>query len=235
MLLSNESQLMKDISAHYCLASFTTHALLILFLYFSDTYLLVGRREHLRVLAVFILLEIIKWLYYKILMERDIRITYKKKSLNLIYLFIKCFDFVHLLKTLIMTFVSSFLFYILAVLFGAEIFGKYEQTFMFSLHMSILTILPMYLNFGFSSLIYIISGLKPSNSLQQVMHRSFQGTVFGAWTGACVIPLDWDRPWQDWPIPCSFAALLLSSLSYIFIYLHMFFIPNQLSLLFKKK
>jgi hypothetical protein len=26
--------------------------------------------------------------------------------------------------------------------------------------------------------------------------------MLGAWFGAFVIPLDWDRYWQRWPTPC---------------------------------
>ena len=25
------------------------------------------------------------------------------------------------------------------------------------------------------------------------------GTMIGAWCGAIPIPLDWDKPWQQWP------------------------------------
>ncbi|KAI1894415.1 hypothetical protein AGOR_G00115570 [Albula goreensis] len=31
-------------------------------------------------------------------------------------------------------------------------------------------------------------------------------SVIGAWLGAFPIPLDWDRPWQVWPISCSLGA-----------------------------
>lgn len=29
------------------------------------------------------------------------------------------------------------------------------------------------------------------------------GALVGAWVGAFPIPLDWDRPWQAWPITCA--------------------------------
>ncbi|GAB1868094.1 hypothetical protein CAJAP_09173 [Camponotus japonicus] len=35
-----------------------------------------------------------------------------------------------------------------------------------------------------------------------------QATILGTWLGAIVNPLDWDRPWQAWPIPCIIGALL---------------------------
>ena len=28
------------------------------------------------------------------------------------------------------------------------------------------------------------------------------GAALGAWAGAMPIPLDWDRPWQRWPVSC---------------------------------
>ncbi|PLW50160.1 hypothetical protein PCASD_01842 [Puccinia coronata f. sp. avenae] len=34
------------------------------------------------------------------------------------------------------------------------------------------------------------------------------GACFGAWLGAIPIPLDWDRPWQAWPITCVVGASL---------------------------
>ena len=33
------------------------------------------------------------------------------------------------------------------------------------------------------------------------------GASLGAWCGAMVIPLDWDRPWQKWPVPCVAGAV----------------------------
>jgi len=33
------------------------------------------------------------------------------------------------------------------------------------------------------------------------------GAMVGAWVGAWTIPLDWDRPWQIWPIPCALGAV----------------------------
>uniref|UniRef100_A0A668B016 Phosphatidylinositol glycan anchor biosynthesis, class F n=1 Tax=Myripristis murdjan TaxID=586833 RepID=A0A668B016_9TELE len=33
-------------------------------------------------------------------------------------------------------------------------------------------------------------------------------TVVGAWVGAFPIPLDWDRPWQVWPVSCSLGSVI---------------------------
>ncbi|KAJ0007188.1 hypothetical protein Pint_30405 [Pistacia integerrima] len=33
------------------------------------------------------------------------------------------------------------------------------------------------------------------------------GAVIGAWFGAWPMPLDWERPWQEWPICVSYGAM----------------------------
>ena len=33
------------------------------------------------------------------------------------------------------------------------------------------------------------------------------GAALGAWLGAIVVPLDWDRAWQVWPTPCVLGAI----------------------------
>jgi len=34
----------------------------------------------------------------------------------------------------------------------------------------------------------------------------FLVTCICTWMGAIAVPLDWDRPWQKWPIPCLLSA-----------------------------
>uniref|UniRef100_A0A8C9G678 Phosphatidylinositol glycan anchor biosynthesis class F n=1 Tax=Pavo cristatus TaxID=9049 RepID=A0A8C9G678_PAVCR len=58
--------------------------------------------------------------------------------------------------------------------------------------------------------------LKPSPSSKRsslamsIWENSLQITtmcsILGGWFGAFPIPLDWDRPWQVWPISCSLGA-----------------------------
>ena len=33
------------------------------------------------------------------------------------------------------------------------------------------------------------------------------GALLGAWGGAIPIPLDWDRPWQVWPVSCTYGLV----------------------------
>ena len=32
------------------------------------------------------------------------------------------------------------------------------------------------------------------------------GSLFGAWLGCCTHPLDWEMPWQPWPIAAGLGA-----------------------------
>jgi GPI ethanolamine phosphate transferase 2/3 subunit F len=49
------------------------------------------------------------------------------------------------------------------------------------------------------------------------------GTIGGAWLGAILIPLDWDRWWQRWPITCWISSTLgaFSSLFLSYVWLRM--------------
>ena len=44
------------------------------------------------------------------------------------------------------------------------------------------------------------------------LSRNALGAVVGAWFGAFPIPLDWDRPWQAWPITCVIGAVIGNAL-----------------------
>ena len=37
----------------------------------------------------------------------------------------------------------------------------------------------------------------------ECLYVAAMGAIIGAWFGAFPIPLDWDREWQVWPIPCN--------------------------------
>ena len=39
--------------------------------------------------------------------------------------------------------------------------------------------------------------------IAQALYVNAVGAFVGAWFGAFPIPLDWDRPWQEWPISCN--------------------------------
>lgn len=105
-------------------------------------------------------------------------------------------------------FISGVVFYyVLAIFFGAALFEAFTETFMFSLLMTILTVLPLCLNLGHESVVELVEGICPDECFDRLLLRGVLVTWVGAWLGAFVIPLDWSRPWQRWPVPCCFGAI----------------------------
>lgn len=124
-----------------------------------------------------------------------------------------------ILKAIAMLLFSVIIFYIVAVMFGAPLFSSQEQTFMFSLLLTTLVVLPLLLNVGLNATVSILStaDVFEKDAFNSVMSIAVRFALFGAWLGAVVIPLDWDRPWQEWPIPCSLGALIGHGVSQLFI------------------
>ncbi len=85
----------------------------------------------------------------------------------------------------------------------------FQETAAFSVLLTSLAVLPSVLIYGPESgalsRIFLDSDLDPLASL---LFQNALGAVVGAWTGAIPIPLDWDRPWQAWPITCCLGALM---------------------------
>ena len=99
-----------------------------------------------------------------------------------------------------------------------------ETTLAFGLLLTIHTALPIILVYGSDTvgggIMYIFFSredeLEDSKTIEEHDHCAFHsepivqclyvvamGAIIGAWFGAFPIPLDWDREWQVWPIPCN--------------------------------
>jgi phosphatidylinositol glycan class F len=77
--------------------------------------------------------------------------------------------------------------YLGLILFGAPFSTYFIENVYLAAHLSFLSypIVLAYLNLGKQSHFY----------------KYIISIMVGAWLGAIVIPLDWDRPWQNWPLP----------------------------------
>ncbi|KAF5932522.1 hypothetical protein HYC85_028693 [Camellia sinensis] len=53
----------------------------------------------------------------------------------------------------------------------------------------------------------IFAHTKPSGSIDYMVCLPAHGAVIGAWFGAWPMPLDWERPWQEWPICVSYGVI----------------------------
>ncbi|ERL89966.1 hypothetical protein D910_07325 [Dendroctonus ponderosae] len=100
-------------------------------------------------------------------------------------------------------------FYIVAVLFGAPFLSKQHENLTFAITMTVLVVLPCCLYMGTDkSVVVLLSLISPAGNDQlKPFFRISQFTCLGAWLGAIVVPLDWNKPYQVWPIPAILGAL----------------------------
>src|SRR3989338_6186250 len=145
-------------------------------------------------------------------------------------------------KSAVLVVISSIIFiHFLAILFGAPVITNIYATFSFAWFLTSIGTLPSLssrshdkpalwapnssfpLSFSlsqqFQSIQFFLGALFThfANAFQSWRDcpRNFRlaALFFGAWLGAIVFPLDWDRPWQVWPVPCVFSGMVLFSFS----------------------
>ncbi|KAK9768895.1 Glycosylphosphatidylinositol (GPI) anchor assembly protein [Basidiobolus ranarum] len=115
-----------------------------------------------------------------------------------------------LISASLLTLGGIFLFHTLAVLFGAPLTEAVQHTWYGAMYMSLLLVFPASSVFQYDTeaWIRVFFQTGPENYKERFAFYPLVSGVFGAWLGAIVIPLDWDRPWQAWPIPCVLGSLL---------------------------
>ncbi|KAL6043107.1 Glycosylphosphatidylinositol anchor biosynthesis protein 11 [Balamuthia mandrillaris] len=125
---------------------------------------------------------------------------------------------------------GSLFFHFLGVMFGAPLIEDAGRTFLWAVLMATLVALPAACFLGFDPrrlvLITVFDPSSSSSSIESSLSLPADGAIVGTWVGAFVIPLDWDREWQVWPVSCCYGAiggyLLGSFLSALF----MFVVPT---------
>lgn len=104
---------------------------------------------------------------------------------------------------LVVALMSLGVLYASLVLLGAPIFAYWQETFLFAAHLAVITLDPLFVvfKFDFARLRAIFGTDTAIRSLMSnaVVALALGGLV-GAWLGVLPIPLDWDRPWQQWPV-----------------------------------
>ncbi|CAM0949052.1 unnamed protein product [Alopecurus aequalis] len=102
--------------------------------------------------------------------------------------------------------------------FGALVLGapagiKYwTATIYWSLLMSLFTFVPAACVFGASRVgwqnaLSYSTYWTSSDVVVYMISAPCHGAVMGAWLGAWPMPLDWERPWQEWPICVTYGAV----------------------------
>ncbi|RAO64587.1 uncharacterized protein BHQ10_000599 [Talaromyces amestolkiae] len=87
---------------------------------------------------------------------------------------------------------------LLLILFGAPFTTHTAHTVLCAAHMALLTVTPLVYVHGVDGPVWkqIWAFARPADAVW----GGALGACVGAWLGAVPIPLDWDRPWQAYPI-----------------------------------
>ncbi|XP_043265696.1 phosphatidylinositol-glycan biosynthesis class F protein isoform X2 [Colletes gigas] len=182
---------------------------ILILLKLNDNLYNVGKYKFIPVLLILLFAEVIKLSFPMfhsetvIIGKTEIRASSKARKYWSKYL-------KEIFKFLLAAFLLSVVYYIVIILFGAPLFMHHEETTMLTLTLTALTFVPASLHLGVDGVLEIMTGAQSQkgNVLADAIKTNIQTTLLGAWLGAIVIPLDWDRPWQTWPIPCVIGALL---------------------------
>ncbi|XP_015924407.1 phosphatidylinositol-glycan biosynthesis class F protein isoform X1 [Parasteatoda tepidariorum] len=120
---------------------------------------------------------------------------------------------------LVALFCSICVYAVISILLGAPIYKDWGATLYFSSLMTLLTVYPLIWYYFFSdsisSVLKVITDTKFDNMMENHLQSILIWTIMGAWVGAFPIPLDWDRPWQKWPITCCIGACLGNSVMHL--------------------
>ncbi|XXG54149.1 hypothetical protein AAC387_Pa03g2100 [Persea americana] len=54
---------------------------------------------------------------------------------------------------------------------------------------------------------HLFAHSRPMRCVDYMVSLPAHGAVIGAWFGAWPMPLDWERPWQEWPICITYGAI----------------------------
>lgn len=107
-------------------------------------------------------------------------------------------------------FLANFVF-IIVVLMGAPLSMLVAETYILSVHLSLLAIQPVLVLFRLEHdqlcKFFTVDAIYSKILSNTVLCSTFFSFV-GAWLGVIPIPLDWDRPWQQWPITILTGAYL---------------------------
>jgi phosphatidylinositol glycan class F len=125
----------------------------------------------------------------------------------------------------VLSYAMSILTLMLLILFGAPFMRLLPESLSVAMHISLLSVQPLVFVYNLDSRIWkdIIAVKLPLNGV----YGASVGTWLGAWLGAIPIPLDWDRPWQRWPITIFVGAYLGTAIGTLVGAIYRHYQPNK--------
>ena len=127
----------------------------------------------------------------------------------------------------------------IVICLGAPFLSEHFKTASFVTSLCLNSVWPLILIEGpeVDNILKAMQG-KDLDLLGKILYRNALGGLLGAWLGAIPIPLDWDRPWQAWPLSCVLGTFALSFVSHIWSFYDLCKVQNQMkrsTLLISKK
>ncbi|POM71228.1 3-ketodihydrosphingosine reductase TSC10 [Phytophthora palmivora] len=104
---------------------------------------------------------------------------------------------------------GSAVFHVTVIMFGAPVVDLWQQTLLLAVLLSSCVTMPLALHLGCAprKWLDLLLELCVNNTQELYLVCSSLGAMLGAYVGALPIPLDWDRPWQQWPLTCVYGTL----------------------------
>ncbi|TPX42331.1 hypothetical protein SeMB42_g05177 [Synchytrium endobioticum] len=123
----------------------------------------------------------------------------------------------HVMYCITITFTGTVGLVSLLVLYGLPLFDKVEPTWLASIFIASLVILPAAnaLAAGEASWTRLLS-FRPETNDEKTLLYTFIACLVGMWVGGFAMPLDWNQPWQVWPAPTYLGGFLGYSLATLF-------------------
>lgn len=109
-----------------------------------------------------------------------------------------------IISAIIIAIVLSVPVTLLLILFGAPLSSHLLETFLLANHLSMIVVNPLLVLFKLNVPQFLRMFKTPNFFKVLFSHPLLSSgfvTLITTWLGVLPIPLDWDRPWQTWPIP----------------------------------
>ena len=107
--------------------------------------------------------------------------------------------------------VGTIVIHVVAVLFGAPLLARmWSLTLQLASSIASLSVVPLgaVIWLDGSAWRRIVREGDLVGVLENALAPPAVCALVGAWASAAAIPLDWDRPWQAWPVPCMYGAVV---------------------------
>ncbi|KAJ2823292.1 Glycosylphosphatidylinositol (GPI) anchor assembly protein [Coemansia erecta] len=131
------------------------------------------------------------------------------------------------LTALVATLAASLILALVFILFGAPATTHYSETLMAAVNVSLLAVTPAVLTLepSFSMWRRALLSAEPKSIPEKWAAGFFWCTMVTTWAAAYFIPMDWERPWQRWPIPIVGGAFLGYIISLVYVLVRCFVVP----------